>query len=142
MKRKYLRKLFYLILIYTINSFSLKAQFTLTIVIKNLESNEGNVLLDFRDGNNLKINEFTKEIINKQCIITITGLTSGNYSFKYFHDANNNKKLDTYWFGAPKEGYGFSNNAKGYFGPPDFEKTLFQLKNNSTLECIPMYIKF
>lgn len=142
MERKYLRKLFYLILISTIYSFSLKGQVTLTIVIKNLENNEGFVLVDFRDGNNLKLKEYTEKIINKQCIITINGLTSGKYSFKYFHDANNNKKLDTYWIGAPKEGYGFSNNAKGNLGPPDFEETLFRLTKNTTLECIPIYIKF
>ncbi|MBW6484335.1 MAG: DUF2141 domain-containing protein [Vicingaceae bacterium] len=105
-------------------------------------SAEGLVLVDFRDSNNLKLKEYTEKIINRQCIITINGLSSGKYSFKYFHDANNNKKLDTYWIGAPKEGYGFSNNAKGNFGPPNFAETLFQLTKNTTFECIPTYIEF
>lgn len=119
-----------------------KAQATLTIVFKNLESNNGNVLVDFRDGNNKKIREFTEKITNNQCVIVISGLSLGKYSFKYFHDENKNNKLDTYWIGAPKEGYGFSNNAKGNFGPPDFEDTIFELLKSTTIECTPKYIKF
>ncbi|MFN7603100.1 MAG: DUF2141 domain-containing protein [Bacteroidota bacterium] len=29
--------------------------------------------------------------------------------------------------GIPKEGYGFSNNVMGSFGPPSFEKAKFKL---------------
>jgi uncharacterized protein (DUF2141 family) len=121
---------------------SLKSQLTLTIVIKNLESNEGSLLLDFRDSNDQKLKDFTKIIIDKQCIITMNELRPGKYSFKYFHDMNNNKKLDTYWIGAPKEGFGFSNNVKGRFGFPDFAKTIFEIVNDTTIECTPDYFKF
>ena len=31
-------------------------------------------------------------------------------------------ELDKNTFGAPKEAYGFSNNARGTFGAPDYEK--------------------
>lgn len=136
-----MRKPFSLIIIFTLFSFALYGQVTLTIVIKNLESNEGCVLVDFRDGNDKKLKEFTEKIRNKQCTIAISGLKSGKYSFKYFHDKNSNKKWDTYWIGAPKEGYGFSNNAMGKFGPPDFEKTIFELKKDVRIECSPRYIK-
>lgn len=136
-----MKKPFFLILISTLFSFALNGQVTLTIVIKNLESDEGRVLVDFRDGNNKMVKEFTEKIRNKQCTIAISGLKSGKYSFKYFHDKNNNKKLDTYWIGAPKEGFGFSNNAMGKFGPPDFKKTIFELKKDVRIECFPRYIK-
>lgn len=130
-----------ILFIVLITSMISSAQATLTIVIKSLESNEGNVLVDFRDGNNKKIKDFTEKIDNNQCVIVINGLNLGKYSFKYFHDENKNNKLDTYWIGAPKEGYGFSNNAKGSFGPPDFEDTIFELVKSTTIECIPKYIK-
>ena len=66
----------------------------------------------------------------------------GKYAFKYFHDENSNKKLDTNLIGIPKEGYGFANNIYGSFGPPDFKDTIFEVKNDTTINCIVKYIKF
>jgi uncharacterized protein (DUF2141 family) len=37
-----------------------------------------------------------------------------------------NGKLDTNFLGIPKEGYGFSNGAKGLLGPPSFSDASFQ----------------
>ena len=36
------------------------------------------------------------------------------------HDENMNGKLDTHLLGIPKEGYGFSNDAKVFLGVPSF----------------------
>jgi uncharacterized protein (DUF2141 family) len=47
-------------------------------------------------------------------------LTPGDYAVMLFHDENGNQKMDSNLFGIPTEGYGFSNNAKGKFGPPKF----------------------
>lgn len=41
------------------------------------------------------------------------------------HDENMNGKLDTNWLGIPKEGYGFSNAAKGVVGAPSFSAASF-----------------
>ena len=61
-------------------------------------------------------------------IITQINLQSGKtYAIAAYHDANGNEKLDSNFFGVPKEGYGFSNNASGFFGPPSFEKAAFRL---------------
>ena len=37
------------------------------------------------------------------------------------HDENDNKKLDTNLIGIPKEGFGYSKDAMGRFGPPKFD---------------------
>lgn len=37
-----------------------------------------------------------------------------------YHDENGNKKLDRNFLGLPIEGYAFSNDARGWFGPPSF----------------------
>lgn len=42
----------------------------------------------------------------------------GDYAVAVFHDVNSNNKLDKNFLGIPKEGYAFSKNAKGNFGPP------------------------
>ncbi len=59
--------------------------------------------------------------------IVFTDLPTGVYAVSVFHDENMNEKLDKNFVGAPKEGYGASNNPKKRMGPPSFEETKFEL---------------
>ena len=127
-------------MVFTLLSITSSGQITLKIIIRDLSNNTGVVQLDFRDGNDNAIIDARKEITNNTCVFWIKNLKPGKYSFKYFHDENENYELDTYWIGAPKEGYGFSNNASGTFGPPSFEKTVFELENSTVMVCYPKYI--
>ena len=52
-------------------------------------------------------------------------LPPGTYAIGIFHDANLNNRLDNYFFGVPREQYGFSNNARGFMGPPAFDAAAF-----------------
>jgi len=52
-------------------------------------------------------------------------LPHGEYAIKAYHDENDNEELDTNFFGAPSEAYGFSNNARGTFGPADWDDAKF-----------------
>jgi uncharacterized protein (DUF2141 family) len=54
-------------------------------------------------------------------------IPAGTYVIGYYIDANENEKLDTNFIGIPKEQFGFSNNARGTFGPPNFESASFTL---------------
>jgi len=65
-------------------------------------------------------------IINNQVIKTIH-LPYGEYAIKVYHDENCNNELDTRIFGIPKERYGFSNNARGTIGPPEYKDAAFIL---------------
>ncbi len=47
-------------------------------------------------------------------------LAAGKYALAVYHDENGNNEFDQGIFGVPLEGYGFSNNASVFFGPPDF----------------------
>jgi uncharacterized protein (DUF2141 family) len=49
-------------------------------------------------------------------------LAAGEYAVMLFHDENGNQKMDSNLLGIPTEGYGFSNEAKGRFGPPKFSE--------------------
>ena len=55
-------------------------------------------------------------------------LPSGDYAVALFHDENGNGKLDTR-FGIPREGVGFSNNPRLFFGPPRFAAASFEVTN-------------
>ena len=121
-----------------LSSFS---QITLTIEINGLQNNNGQIIVQFCNEKEIEIKGITQILTGKKCIIVIENLKPGKYGFKYFHDENKNKKLDANWIGIPTEGYGYSNNADGTFGPPSYEKTIFELKENTTLKCTPKYIK-
>lgn len=115
------------------------AQYTLTIKITNLRNNKGKIHVYVFDENQNNIIDKYGEIENNECTIKIKNLSSGKYAFKYFHDENNNDKLDCNWMKIPKEGYGFSNNAKGNYGPPSFEKWVFKINDHKEMICIPTY---
>ncbi|HHH54715.1 MAG TPA: DUF2141 domain-containing protein [Bacteroidetes bacterium] len=116
------------------------SQNSLTIKINSLKNDKGFIRLVLFDKNEKILNTVSEKITEKSSTITIDGLSDGSYAFKYFHDKNSNKKLDTNWIGIPKEGYGFSNNAKGTFGPPEFEETIFDIKKDTSLICYPTYL--
>lgn len=132
-------KLLFIVLSCILMGFSPENQITITILIKNLNSNDGSVVLDFRDGNDKQVKGFIGTIAGNQCFIKVEGLRPGKYAFRYFHDRNNNKKMDTNWIGIPTEGYGFSNNAKGKFGPPAFKDMIFEVTKDATVICTPVY---
>ncbi|HEY6868699.1 MAG TPA: DUF2141 domain-containing protein [Novosphingobium sp.] len=48
----------------------------------------------------------------------------GTYAIAFFHDENGNGKFDTA-FMMPREGFGFSRDAKVRFGPPRFDAAAF-----------------
>ena len=129
-----------IIILFAVNYQSLLSQHKLTIEISELRNNKGQVLLELRDGNDKKVDGYIQTIKNKKCTIIIKNLKPGKYAFKYFHDENSDKELETNWLGIPDEGYGFSNNATGTFGPPDFEDMIFEVKGDVTQKCTPTYI--
>ena len=117
-------------------------QFSLTIEINGLINNDGQVLLEFSNEKGEHILGITQNIVENKCIVVIKNLEPGKYAFKYFHDENKNENLDLNWIGIPEEGYGFSNNASGIFGPPSFKKMIFVMIGDTTLKCMLKYIKF
>ncbi len=52
----------------------------------------------------------------------------GEYTIKFYHDENNNGRIDFDFLHIPIEPYGFSNNAKGFFGLPKYSKAKFEMK--------------
>jgi len=66
-----------------------------------------------------------------ECIIK--NVEAGNYAIKIYHDVDSNGELNTNWMGMPKEPFGFSNDAKGTFGPPKFEDAVFELNGDKEI---------
>ncbi|MDJ0951438.1 MAG: DUF2141 domain-containing protein [Alphaproteobacteria bacterium] len=64
--------------------------------------------------------------------VTFNDLPPGRYAVIVFHDANSDGRLDRNFLGVPVEGYGFSNTARGFLGPPDFEDALVEVTDPAT----------
>ena len=54
--------------------------------------------------------------------VVFTDLAPGEYAVAAFHDADGDGKLARNIVGMPTEGFGFSNGATGFMGPPSFDK--------------------
>jgi uncharacterized protein (DUF2141 family) len=57
-------------------------------------------------------------------LLDFGALPPGHYAISLIHDENANGKLDTVMM-LPREGYGFSRDAKVRFGPPSFAAAAF-----------------
>ncbi|MDR1631837.1 MAG: DUF2141 domain-containing protein [Dysgonamonadaceae bacterium] len=112
---------------------TLSAQNKLTIVVEGIEETTGHVLVGLYDKAG-----FMKKAVNGQMVkaesdtitVVLENIPAGEYAVSLFHDENDNGKLDTGSFGIPVEKYGFSNNAKGKYGPPAFEDCKFTVKED------------
>ena len=62
--------------------------------------------------------------------ILFNDLVPGVYAISAFQDIDGDKKLSTNLIGLPTEPFGFSNDARGSFGPPDFEDAAFNIQDD------------
>jgi uncharacterized protein (DUF2141 family) len=131
-----------LLLLLFILPLSIFAQFTLTVEITGLRNNNGNLLYELFDKNHKSLKVGTELISNNKCVIVIDNVKPEKYGFNYIHDENKNKKLDTKMLIIPKEGYGYSNNPDAKFGPPDFKKWIFEIKENTKINCKVTYLNY
>jgi uncharacterized protein (DUF2141 family) len=98
---------------------------TITVVATGAASERGTVLIqlansaeDYRDDTGaFRFAEVKPE--GGRATATFEDVPYGDYAVKVFHDENDNKKMDIGLRG-PKERYGFSNGARGTFGPPSY----------------------
>ena len=65
------------------------------------------------------------KVRDKQARCDFENIPPGTYALAVVHDENMNGKLDTNLLGIPKEGYGFSNDAKALLGAPTFSAASF-----------------
>jgi len=114
-------------------------QYKLEIEITGIRNNTGNIMLQLFSENEKVLTQEKKVITDNSCIITIPDLKPGKYAVRYYHDENVNEKMETNLVGKPTEGYGFSNNVTGKFGPPAFEKWLFEVSGDKKIVLKPTY---
>ena len=108
----------------------LRGDISLEMEINNLQSNNGPLYIRILDENENPVIVGTSPVINYSARISFDSISPGKYAIQFFHDENENQKMDFSLIGIPKEKFGSSNNIKPILGPPKFEKMLFSLTEN------------
>ena len=131
------------ILLWCLAGITFAEQPNLNIVISGIEDIEGSVMVavydsaeDFLGTSPVATGQFKvkADVIEGQLMLPF-----GTYGISVFHDVNDDGELNTGLFGIPKEPIGFSNNAKGSFGPPKFKDAVFRFEENGQYLKIELY---
>jgi uncharacterized protein (DUF2141 family) len=102
---------------------------TLVVEVEGLKDDRGKVhasLYASEDGFPTKpekaLRQVDVSITGGRARVVFEGIPPGGYAVAAYHDENGDGKLDTGFLGIPTEGLASSNDAKGFMGPPSFEK--------------------
>lgn len=117
------------------------SSFTLTLT--GVEEAEGEIRIAVFNSEQ----SYTKETVFAEIIPvhstevnwSIPELPYGEYAIAVYHDKNTNGELDTNLLGIPKEIYGFSNNARGRFGPASWNDARFSVTAKKALHTIHLH---
>lgn len=116
----------------------LRGDISLEMEINNLESNKGPIYIRILDENENPVIVGTSPVINYSSEISFDSIFPGKYAIQFFHDENENQKMDFSLIGIPKEKFGSSNDVKPILGPPKFKKMLFEIYQDKKIVMKPV----
>ena len=124
-----------LIMVTFISSFSSQQageRLTLKLTVSNIKNAVGDMYIAvYADEATYMKDRFAEAIAPIETEGTLDveiKIPKGTYAITIFHDENGDAKLNTNFVGIPKEPFGFSNNPKMMFGPPNFKEASFDFK--------------
>lgn len=97
---------------------------TLHVTVDNVRGTKGRVHVDLcTEAQFLKDCPIAADIAARPgvSVVTLNGVRPGRYAAQVFYDENGNHKVDRALFGLPKEGVGFSRDARIGLGPPKWQ---------------------
>src|SRR5260221_12670911 len=110
---------------------------TLSVVSRNIRNDKGTIAAALYQAEEevMKNSWQSRSVPSRKGEVELVfeNIPAGDYAVSVMHDANKNGVLDTNSIGVPKEGFGFSNDAAGTFGPPGFEKAKFTIPEEKGL---------
>lgn len=107
--------------------------YTLTVTINGFKTKKGTVKLNMQNTAEKEVYQKVAPVPGKSYQLVISNVQPGQYAINVFHDKNNNNKLDTNWLGIPTEGWGCSNDARGFMSAPSFKSKLITIKSNTAI---------
>ncbi|MFV8834705.1 DUF2141 domain-containing protein [Aquisalimonas sp.] len=109
----------------------------LRVTVENVEPDTGHLMValyddeaafDARDG---AVEEIRKSVDGECVVLTFTGVSAGDYAIAAFQDLDGDGELNTNLVGMPREPWGFSRDASGGMGPPDFGDAAFTVDGDA-----------
>ena len=113
-----------------------RAAGSLTIHVGNVRNNRGRVVVDICPKD---------QVLGDACpyhgqaqaragttTVVLPEVPIGEFAAQAFHDENSNGEVDRGLFGIPKEGVGFSRNARIGLGPPKWRDAFFAHNGQTT----------
>lgn len=114
---------------------------SLTVTISNIESNKGTIQVGLYNSKSSFLNtpyrSTSIQAKTGSVQVIFKNVPKGVYAISLYHDKDNNNELNTF-FKIPTEPYGISNNAKGKFGPPNWEEAKFSVLDKDTAQPIQL----
>lgn len=123
-----------------LSSFLFSQTANITLRVKGIDDTKGIMAVALFDSEEMYKSKDTYvhaekvKVTDVEFTYVFKDVSPGIYAIKVYHDVNEDGKLSTNWIGMPKEPFGFSNDAKGRMGPPDYEDASFEV--NGDIELI------
>ncbi len=122
-----------------------KEEFTLTVTVGNLRNENGYIAVALHNGDTdfPEKDAFMSQYVEadgSSIEVVFKNVPAGEYAIAVMHDENGNEDLDFNSYGMPLEGYGFSNEAMGEQGPPDFQDAAFDVGEDTEAYVDLMYM--
>ena len=114
----------------------------LTVNITNIKEPQGQLIMAIFDSEDTFLEKPFQskkiEVSGESQKVVFKNLPAGHYSVSIIYDENNNGELDKNMIGIPKEGFAFSRKSMGTFGPPSYDDTKVEVKDNDVSIDIPL----
>jgi uncharacterized protein (DUF2141 family) len=124
----------FLFLILLAFGMSNQNQASLTITFTGIKKPQGQLMVALNDVEGKMVDGYIVPVAKTgELVYTIKGIKPGKYTLAAYHDINKDEKLNTNLVGIPTEPYGFSNNARGTFGPPSLEDQTFAVTGETKM---------
>lgn len=118
------------------------AQEVLRVEVTNIRNSAGTIMVGLFTSEETFLKKAfmgrTVKAGNEKVFVTFENIPPGEYAISVIHDENENAELDSNFFGIPKEGFGFGNDAMGTFGPPSFDKAKVKLSGDVSKQVVKM----
>ena len=123
----------FLSFIFSIN-LTMQDSASLTLTFSGIKKPKGQLMVALNDVEGKMIQGYQVPVTKTgDLVYTIKNIKPGKYTMAVFHDINMDEKLNTNMLGIPTEPYGFSNNARGTFGPPSLADQTFSVSSETKM---------
>ncbi len=130
-----------LLLTFSASGFAQQNGQSINVVIDNIKSNDGTLKIGLYNSKEDFLKKPYKAIsvkAKKEGVkVTFENIEEGEYAISLYHDEDDNQEMNTF-FKIPTEPYGTSNNAKGRFGPPQWQDAVFIISGKNVTQQISL----